>query len=200
MQFAIALLALFLTAPTTCALIPSTIAQTSIPFNASFKTGSNDLNYSDPLVAAPTSTNSIVSQQTHVIYINETSVFITWITGNGTTYVGNVVPPANTVEDGGVKTTLTLQHASNRLVQQQTFKSEPYYYIYQVPATANVAGVQNYVSGTVNTVLLTGLTPGEQYSYSIVQAATGRVMRSNLTFYMPDAVGTPSMRFVLMGM
>ncbi len=195
------LLLLVCSTPFARAIIPSTTTQTTIPFNTSFKSSSSDLPYSDPLIAAPTKFDGIVAQQVHVTYITEDSVFITWITGNGSTYSGSTLPPANTVQDGRVTTALRLQ-PGNSMVNQTVFKSEPYYYIYETPETANVVGIQNYASGTVNTVLLSGLTPGETYTYDIIDVAdnTNKPVRGNLNFTMPPPVGSPSMRFVLVGM
>ena len=121
--------------PSVFAIIPSSFQQTSIPFNASFKTGSKDLPIAGPL-ANPNQTNDIVSQQHHVTYINETAVMVTWISGNGVLFNGTGVP-ANAVN---VTTSLRLTPASNS-VQGTPFRRAPYVYEYgNTYSTANVSG------------------------------------------------------------
>lgn len=47
-------------------------------------------------------------------------------------------------------------------------------------------------------MLLTGLQPGEMFSYNLLDGS-GAVLRRNLNFTMPPAIGDP-IRFVLVGM
>ena len=185
---------LALTLSVTTATIPSSFLQVSIPFNTSFRNASNDLSLDNPLVRSPTLPSQTLAQQQHVTYINETAVMVTWISGNGVLFNGTAVP-ANAAN---VTTSLRLTPASNS-VQVTPFRNSSYTYMFDnIPATANQPSAINYLSGVVNTVLLMGLQPGKTYSYAIVDGS-GAVMRNNLDFTMPPAVGEP-MRYLVIGM
>lgn len=119
------------------ATIASSFSQTSVPFNASYKTGSDDLTMDNVFIRNPSEFDRVASQQHHVTYINETAVMITWASNQGVTFNGTNVP----TNAANVTTALRLNMANNG-VKVTPFGQTNYTYMFDnTPGTANAPGM-----------------------------------------------------------
>lgn len=117
------------------ATIPSSYAQTTVPFNASLKSGSADITDVNPSDVRTDDPNYI-AQQPHVTYINETAAMITWIDGNGWFYGTSPLNKFN------IKTSLRLNNAASNGVKVTPFQNASYIYMFDnTPATNSAPGM-----------------------------------------------------------
>lgn len=166
------------------AIIPSTRTQHSVR-STDQPPNPRDLPYDDSRIAPPSGAAAL-AQQLHVGYLTETSVSITWVTGNGATFVDNQDP----IDAPEPKTKLML--AGGAVVTPSRSK---YWYNFTVPNFQKV----KYISGLVSTAVLTDLQPGAAYKYSIVLDDSNQTeVAGGLHFRMPRAQHQP-LKFVVVG-
>lgn len=161
---------------------PTSVAPISHPFNASLRSGSDDIPEDDPRMQTYNE-----AEQVHLQYWGEGAILVSWVT-DAAEYGPHTSPrpPAHPA--------LVRYWPENNHHTPATMKARAERYFY----THTFAGAWNYTSPTIHHALLRGLEPTQRYHYQVSRRHGSRtVWRAPLTFTVPPAVGDPSKELVL---
>lgn len=161
---------------------PTSAPQVSHPFNASLRSGSDDVPEDDPRMQQVD-----LPEQVHVQYWGQGTILVSWVTDAAE--FGPHASPRAPSRPAHVRYWPT--HDPNAVTTVQA-RPERYFY------THTFAGAWNYSSPTIHHALLHGLTPNARYHYQVSgHRGTHTVWRAPMAVTVPPAVGDVSKDLVI---
>lgn len=160
---------------------------TTVPYNYTRPRGSLTLPETDPRVGQ-SFYDGTSPEQIRVLYYGSEEVMFSWVTGNASVYVGDIVPRDVSLESSDVQ----LVGVGDVDERARTYFGvvDSYSYNYW----ASIPGAHNYTSGAIHRVRVAGLTPGTEYQYRVGSSADG-IWSNWLNFTMPGSSSTYPIRF-----
>lgn len=161
---------------------PTESVPISHAFNASLRTGSDDIPEDDPRMQP-----CHAAEQVHIQYWGEGTIMVSWVTDAAE--FGPHASPRAPSHEAHVRYWPEDNHHTPRTVKA---RAERYFYNHKF------AGAWNYSSPTIHHALLRNLQPTLRYRYQVsARHAQHTVWRDPLTLTVPAAVGDRSTELVI---